>query len=320
MARAEVTNDLENEQEAEADRDGNELEATVTGPTVTFSEDAPGGNGRLTSSDTSWFPPACYYAPTYTPEQYRAYWDELSSEFYGAGHLPEDKEALRQDLEETYGENGQYPNYNIDKQGEGMFWTVVRNANHPDEEARYACEFRTFWVDFGQPPPDEPGVLDTEMLAELAYERVRVPETEIEWNPAGAQTVNLATWIWLDEAEFEPVSVTASLDTYGLWATATATPVALTVDPGTADAVTHPATGECAGLGEPYREGLAEQEPPCGVTYLRATGEAGAHPLTASLTWEITWEGSDGAGGMLPDGVFETSYDITVEEIQTIIK
>ncbi|MDT0347811.1 hypothetical protein, partial [Streptomyces litchfieldiae] len=204
--------------------------------------------------------------------------------------------------EETYGENGQYPNYNIDKQGEGMFWTVVRNANHPDEEARYACEWRTFWVDFGEPPPDEPGVLDAEMLAELAYERVRVPDTEIQWNPSGTQKVNLATWIWLDEADFGPVSVTASLDAYGLWATATATPTTLTLDPGTPDAVTHPATGECTDLGEPYREGMAEETPPCGVTFLRATQDAGAYPLTASLTWEITWEGSDGAGGVLPDG------------------
>ncbi|MDT0347896.1 hypothetical protein RM590_35865, partial [Streptomyces sp. DSM 44938] len=60
--------------------------------------------------------------------------------------------------------------------------------------------------------------------------------------------------------------------------------------------------------------------PPCGVTFLRATQDAGAYPLTASLTWEITWEGSDGAGGVLPDGVFETTYDVTVEEIQTIIE
>ncbi|MDT0347601.1 hypothetical protein RM590_34315, partial [Streptomyces sp. DSM 44938] len=98
------------EENAQGDFDGEEISAEVEAdPTVTFSEDTSGGNGRLTSSDTSWFPPACYYAPTYAPEQYRAYWDELSSEFYGAGHLPEDKEALRQDLEETYGENGQYP-------------------------------------------------------------------------------------------------------------------------------------------------------------------------------------------------------------------
>lgn len=87
-----------------------------------------------------------------------------------------------------------------------------------------------------------------------------MPDTEIELNPDGDQTVNLATWVWLDQAAFEPVSVTASLDDYGLWATTTATPTALTIEPGTSDARLHPASGECAvsgdgSIGEPTAGG-----------------------------------------------------------------
>ncbi|MDT0267931.1 hypothetical protein RM844_16750 [Streptomyces sp. DSM 44915] len=245
----------------------------------------------------------------------------MSTEFYGSGHLDEDKRLLRESLEANYGEDGTYPNYNIDLQGEGMFWQVVRNENYPDREAQWECESRTFWVDFGDAPPaDVPQAVDIELLAELAYERIRVPDTEIEMNPGGAQTVNLATWLWLEQGAFEPVSVTASLDGYGLSATTTATPVGLSIDPGTADAVSHPGSGECAIDAPAYRSGLEGQDPPCGVTYLRSTAAGAAYSLTASVRWEIAWEGSDGSGGVLPDGVFETSYDVTVDEVQTIVQ
>ncbi|MGW7294700.1 hypothetical protein ACWGIB_20205 [Streptomyces xiamenensis] len=309
----------------QTDRD---ISAHVSSPgqaRISFSGNGTDGSGGLTSARTTWTPPACYYAPIYTPEEYQAYWDELSRMFYSSGWPQEDKDLLRQNLEDSYGEEGEYPNYNIDKQGEGMFWQVVRNEDHPDYEARYACEYRTFFVEFGDPPPDVPGIVNISTLAELAYERVRVPDTDIQLNPDGDQTVNLATWVWLDQAAFEPVSVTASLDDYGLWATTTATPTTLTIEPGTSDARLHPASGECAvggdgSIGEPYSRGRSGEEPPCGVTYLRATHATGSYGLTASLTWEISWEGSDGSGASLPSGVFETTHEITVSEVQAIVR
>jgi enoyl reductase len=56
------------------------------------------------------------------------------------------------------------------------------------------------------------------------------------------------------------------------------------------------------------------------VTYLRATHATGSYGLTASLTWEISWEGSDGSGASLPSGVFETTHEITVSEVQAIVR
>jgi hypothetical protein len=41
---------------------------------------------------------------------------------------------------------------------------------------------------------------------------------------------------------------------------------------------------------------------------------------TASLTWRVTWEGSDGRGGTLPDGVFATTHEVEVQEAQTIVR
>ncbi|UED86114.1 hypothetical protein [Streptomyces profundus] len=300
---------------------GNTLEAGASVARINYDTSEGGTGTGFTQSTSTWSPPACYYAPTHTPEEYRAYWAELSSSFYGAGHLPEDKEALRQSLEDLYGPDGEHPDFNIDRQGEGMFWQVVRNENHPDRDARWECEFRTFWVDFGDAPPAGiPQVVDIAMLAELAYERVRVPDTAVELNPAGAQTVNLPMWVWLPEGRFEPVSVTASLEGYGMSATTTATPVGLVVEPGTGDAVSHPGSGRCPVDAPAYHAGLVGQEPSCGVTYLRSTGEGDTYSLSASLRWEITWEGSDGSGGTLPDGVFETAYDLDVDEVQTVVR
>ncbi len=309
------------EVEIHSERHDRTLGASVAASGITYSSSEGGTGVGSVDSTTSWSPPACYYAPTHTPEEYRAFWAELSSEFYGAGHLPEDKEALRQSLSDLYGPDGEYPDYNVDRQGEGMFWQAVRNEEHPDRTAQFACEPRTFWVDFGDAPPaDVPQVVDIAMLAELAYERIRVPDTVVELNPVGVQTVNLPMWVWLPVGEFGPVSVTASLEGYGLSATTTAAPVGLRVVPGTGDAVVYPGSGECPVDAPAYHGGLVGQEPVCGVTYLRSTGEGGVYSLSASLRWEITWEGSDGSGGTLPDGVFETTYDLTVDEVQTVVR
>ncbi|PAX90364.1 hypothetical protein CLM82_15780, partial [Streptomyces albidoflavus] len=69
-------------------------------------------------------------------------------------------------------------------------------------------------------------------------------------------------------------------------------------------------------IGSPYKKGSADQDPPCGITYLRASDEP--YQLSASITWEISWEGTGGTGGDLPDGTFETTQDMTVQEIQSI--
>ncbi len=70
-------------------------------------------------------------------------------------------------------------------------------------------------------------------------------------------------------------------------------------------------------IGTPHSKGDAERTPPCGITYLRASG-GGPYRLKASITWEISWEGSGGSHGDLPDGTFEAAQDVTVREIQAV--
>ena len=57
--------------------------------------------------------------------------------------------------------------------------------------------------------------------------------------------------------------------------------------------------------------------PPCGLKYLRSSGD-GTFDLQATITWEIAWTGTGGAGGDLPDGTFGATQAVTVEEIQSV--
>jgi predicted heme/steroid binding protein len=63
--------------------------------------------------------------------------------------------------------------------------------------------------------------------------------------------------------------------------------------------------------------GRCRQDTPCGIRYLRANNGT-PYQLSASVTWQITWQGSNGTGGDLPDGTFETTQDMNVQEIQSI--
>jgi enoyl reductase len=325
MAYADLQDgDDQNDEQSDTshESEGDSISAGAARITYT-SSGGTGESGESLTSATSWTPPACYYAPVYTPTEMEAYQEDFLSDFHTPPWPPEDVQAVRDSVEERFGPDGEFPNYNKAKEDEGLFWMVVRNEDYPFEE-RYACDYRIFWVDFGDPPPEDPGVVDTDGLAELAWEHTRVPETEGSLNPDAEQTVNLPTWVWLDEAAFEPVTVRAELPDYGIWAETTATPTTLALAPGTEDAEVHP-EGGCqvnadGSIGEPYTEGRADEVPPCGLTYLRATPDAESYELEATLTWEVTWTDYQGDSGTLPDGVFTTTVDLTVDEVQTIVR
>ncbi|CAM5317531.1 MULTISPECIES: hypothetical protein [Streptomyces] len=285
-----------------------------------------GKRGNLAPIDTDWEPPACWYEPVFTPEELKEFVDRsdgqgdvgIHQSWYGKGlwtdHYRDGKAQDNMDDDRTEAEG--YENYNIGKGGN--FWrSVAPDDSHPDS---WDCGRIMFWMPDNQ-VPRIPNAPTPRMLAEYAYEHVKVPDTEVEVRPQAKSTVNLPTWVWLDEGKFEDVVVRAELPRTNLYAETTAHPVSLTLEPGTEDAETFPAGGTCrinkdGSIGSPYRKGSADQDPPCGITYLRASDKP--YELSASITWEISWEGTGGAGGDLPDGTFETTQDMTVQEIQSI--
>lgn len=299
-----------------------------------------GGGGRgdtvkLTPQNSNWEPPACWYEPKTSPKELRKkiegakpekpkkkkkktglIFDDLSESNHKAADAIANQVV---GLYENYYQTDKYKNYNMDKQGEGMFWEGVKNPDRADDPEADKCGQHAYWVDKGKTPEDVPLAVSPKVLAEYAYERLPIPRTEISTNPEDKQTVNLDTWVWADKKKFRSVSVTASLDNPHISATTTAEPVSLTLDPGTEDAKTYPASGKCK-LGEPYSAGKKDETPPCGVRYLRASAKNGSYPLKATLTWEISWKGSDGSGAGLPAGEFSTTHDVTVKEIQSIVR
>jgi hypothetical protein len=291
---------------------------------ITFSGSAKrnGGSSGALAAVGNWAPPACWYEPRSAVEFSKQVEDEYNTTMNTPGQANYAKRAVG-DFRNSY-KDGEYKNYNLDQKDKGSWWVAVRDQDRWMEPEAQHCDEPPFWVENGDTPPVENAVTP-QVLAELAYNRIQLPATEVALAPAEATKVNLPTWAWLDKATFKEVSVTAALNVGALniQATTTAKPVSLKLEPGTPDAETYPASGECTfgndgSIGEPYATGKAGRTPPCGVKYLRSSGD-GTFKLQATITWEITWTGTGNpTPTRLPDGTFGNDQDVIVQEIQAI--
>ncbi|MFG3330994.1 hypothetical protein ACGFZZ_03235 [Streptomyces tendae] len=299
----------------ESDESGT-VSATAGAVVFDRSKNGSGASVGPVAAATNWTPPACYYAPKYTPEQLQ----KVKEPVWEAESTGYQWDAAQRD---RYVNGKPYKDFNKEKAGEGYWWDSYVTPGREGDPGALDCKRETFWVDTGDDPPaDIPQAITSEVLAQLAYAEIRVPTTEVELRPAEATKVNLPTWAWLDATDFKPVSVTASVPLLGVEATTTAEPVSVKIDPGTADAQTYPASGVCEAangtIGEPYAKGKADETPPCGVKYLRSSGD-GSYQLKATVTWKIHWTGTGVAGEQpLPDGDFGGEQDVIVQEIQAV--
>ncbi|MER6535782.1 hypothetical protein ABT215_18645 [Streptomyces sp900105755] len=291
------------------------ISATAGGVVYDLSKNGSGTSTGAMTPTTTWTPPACYYAPKYSPGALEAYLTPI----WEADSTGYEWDATQRD---RYVNGKPYKDFNKDKAGKGYWWDSYVTKGREGDPGALDCTKPIFWVDTGDnPPADIPQAVTPEILSQLAYNEIRVPSTKVTLAPADKTKVNLPTWAWLDGAEFKPVSVTASVPVLGISATTTATPYSLKIDPGTSDAVTYPASGVCefrnGSIGEAYAKGKAGETPPCGVKYLRSSG-TGSYPLKATITWKISWTGTGGTGGNLDDGTFGATQDVIVQEIQSV--
>ncbi|MET9898529.1 hypothetical protein [Streptomyces sp. NPDC006446] len=305
--------------ESQVDGGQKDQKVSATAGAVVFdrSKNGSGGSaGPVTSSSGTWTPPACYYAPKYTPDQLQKYLEPI----WNAESTGPDWDLQQRD---KYVNGGEAKDFNKAKAGKGYWWDSYVTEGREGDPGALKCTKDIFWVDTGEAPPaDVPEAITPEMLAQLAYAEIRVPSTTVDLAPAGTTKVNLPTWAWLDTAKFKPVSVTASVPLLNVTATTTAEPVSLKIDPGTADAETYPASGVCEitgdHIGEAYAKGKAKETPPCGVKYLRSSGD-GSYKLRATITWKIHWTGTGVPEERdLPDGTFGADQDVVVQEIQSV--
>jgi enoyl reductase len=297
---------------------GSQISATAAGIRYDTSENGSGPTVGGLAPTTNWTPPPCWYAPTYTPQQFQKESETIWSE-QSVGYEWVNTQRDR------YVNGHPYKNFNLDRTGKGYWWTGIPNPDRIADPAALSCTAPTFWVDNGQSPPPIQNVISPQVLAGLAYAKVRVPNPAIDLSPAGKQTVNLNTWAWAGKATFKPVSVTASVPVLNISATTTATPIALHIDPGTQNATVYPASGDCpinadGSIGTPYTLADGNNIPPCGLTYLHTTTNSGPYQFKATIRWKINWTGTGNTGGTLPDGTFGTTTPLTVQEIQTVVR
>ncbi|WP_435251049.1 hypothetical protein [Streptomyces tendae] len=304
------------ETQVNAEKGDQSVSATAGAVVFDRSKNGSGTSVGPVAAATNWTPPACYYAPKYSPEQLQ----KVKEPVWEAESTGYQWDAAQRD---RYVNGKPYKDFNKEKAGEGYWWDSYVTPGREGDPGALDCKRETFWVDTGDDPPaDIPQAITSEVLAQLAYAEIRVPTTEVALRPAEATKVNLPTWAWLDATDFKPVSVTASVPLLGVEATTTAEPVSVKIDPGTADAQTYPASGVCeaanGSIGEPYAKGKADETPPCGVKYLRSSGD-GSYQLKATVTWKIHWTGTGVAGEQpLPDGDFGGEQDVIVQEIQAV--
>lgn len=300
-------------------RDGRTLASRITFSGATETRDGQSAGGLTPVGN--WTPPACWYEP-YSPDEFAKSTEEGYDLVAGDPRQPSYAKSSVAQFRSYY-KDGEYKNYNKDKADEGNWWVATQDPDRWLTAEAQQCDKQPFWVDNGDTPPVKDAVT-SEVLAQLAYNRVHVPDTRVTLAPEDTTKVNLPTWAWLDKAKFKDVSVTASLNVRSLniQATTTAKPVSLKLEPGTSDAESYPADGECrinddGSIGEAYAKGNADRTPPCGIKYLRSSGD-GTYKLRATITWNVSWTGTGGTGGDLPDGTFGTTQDITVQEIQSV--
>lgn len=145
-----------------------------------------------------------------------------------------------------------------------------------------------------------------EELAEQAYRELYIAPPVLNFGPDRTKlAVNLWTWLWTDDPEPQTITVAAG----GISVTATATLGSVTWSlgepPPTGGAYTAgpPVTVTCQGTGSaPPANYDWKAEPPCGHKYTwmstsDRTGGTGKWPITATTTWNVTWQSNTGVTG-----------------------
>ncbi len=183
----------------------------------------------------------------------------------------------------------------------------------------YSAAHDPVYVEAGQAPPV--GEVSPEVLAQIAYESMDLPEGVIRWSPSlqgrGLTVVNADTWVWVEGAPTS-VAVTAQIAS-GSWARVDANVVGMELSAPGADAAS------CADTGTAWSAGATAS---CSIRFTRSSAnqpvKAGqtlpTSTLTAGATWQATWVSSlDAAPRPLPNQSITTTAEIPVAEIQSVV-
>ncbi|MFL1375770.1 hypothetical protein [Nocardiopsis protaetiae] len=158
---------------------------------------------------------------------------------------------------------------------------------------------------------------DPRALAEQARARLTLPVPDIGTAPAPGKPrfVNLPSWLWIDAADWEPVSVSAAVSTGAV--TVVASPHRVVWATGDGGEVVCPGPGTPFSVAAHRRNGPSE----CSYTYTSVppTGPGSPVDLVASWEWTVSWSASDGQSGELADLVTVSSVAVSVAELHSVV-
>lgn len=165
-------------------------------------------------------------------------------------------------------------------------------------------------VPTGQPPQQA----NPQELAQQAVDSMTLLGPEIASpRAAGAYTVGVPMWMWVNQSATTFGPNTASATAGGVTVTATAKVSKITWRMGDGASVA------CNGPGTAYQasEGMA-QSPTCGHVYAKTSAGAqnGKYQVTATSTWTIDWQGG-GAAGQLTE-IRQTNVQVAIGELQVV--
>ncbi len=179
----------------------------------------------------------------------------------------------------------------------------------------FAGAFSLLW-EVGDPPPD----VIIEALVDAAIAATDVPFAVPQSSPDGdgvPMLVHLPTWVWVDDAIWQPVSATAAIPEFGISATITATPFETEWDPGNGD---DPIV--CA-QGTPWTAGADDDASDCSFTYTTSTHDTGPFVLTVTTRFDtaLTCAPAGICAGADPLGVIETvvGREVTVTQVRGVL-
>lgn len=273
---------------------------------VRYTKSYKGSGARMTTTDSAWSPPACWYEPEFKPAEFEDY---INSHWVSGSAFT--------DMATEYGAD------NYHKGEKGAWYQLVNSGAGNADSCIPLAPWR--WFPPSRPSTTSDPVIDPKTLAGLAYNQTTLPVPPVELRPDSAnQLVNLDTELTFGSA-LKRVWTTAELDNPALGvdvaATTVAVPVQLRVDAGTDEADPRTCTYDLTPKGGTY--GVDTRHDACNVTYRKAS-PAGGYPLTASIVWKVTWTPSSNPDGPpeavppLPNGESTTSVPVTVRENEAV--
>jgi hypothetical protein len=166
--------------------------------------------------------------------------------------------------------------------------------------------------------PQPPVAPTPGQVGQTAESELNLPAPTVSTAPSGGKAiVRLESWLWIDPADWTPITKSATAD--GITATATATPVAVVWDMGDGNQVI------CNGPGVAYNTNIpdADESTNCGYTYQEtsANGPDQQFTITTAIEYDVTWTSVGVAGGGDLGDILgaSTTTPVTVDEIGTVI-